>query len=63
MFRRAPRSFGHTMSEPLGLWEFASETEATEKIQRTRDEKPENSPPDGERPMINFGRHVSWGQK
>jgi len=62
MFSRAPRSFGH-MSEPLGLWEFQTESEATEMIQRRRDKKVEADQPEQERPLPNFGRQVSWGRK
>gem|GEM_PF-6930823 len=51
------------MSEPLGLWEFQTESEATEMIQRRRDKKVEADQPEQERPLPNFGRQVSWGRK
>lgn len=61
MFSRAPRIYGN-VSEPLGLWEFQTESEATEMINRRRMEKAEVAQPEQEK-LVNFGRQVNWGRK
>lgn len=62
MFSRSPRLYGN-MREPLGLWEFQTESEATELIQRRRAQKNEDEQPEQERPIPNYGRQVHWGYK
>lgn len=62
MFSRAPKFYGN-VSEPLGLWEFQAESEATEMIHRRRAEKVEADQPEQEKLIPNFGRQVNWGRK
>ena len=58
-----PGPMGYT-GDRLGLWEYQSETEATELLQqRLNRKKPEASREEEQRPAItNFARQATWGK-
>lgn len=61
MFRRIPGPAGYT-GDRLGLWEYQSETEATEMIHQRRDRKNVVDNREQERPLPNYARQATWGK-
>ena len=62
MFRRPPGPVGYN-GDRLGLWEYQSETEATEMIHLRRDKKAsEEAKEEQERPLPNYARQATWGK-
>ena len=61
MFRRMPGPMGYT-GDRLGLWEYQSETEATELLHHRVNRKKDDPSREQERPLPNYARQATWGK-